>query len=295
MSKMARSALLVVVLFAAHPAVAETVVPADFSGPWGRHAFNFEPLPSGPQPLVNLNRNRDGTNNLGTLVGDYRNPILKPEAAAVVKQHGEMSLSGHAYPDPSNQCWPYAPPFTFAMQLGFQMLPKKDGVTIIYYQDDQVRHIRLNASHPVKIVPSAMGDSIGHMEGDEFVVDTIGIATGPYTMVDRWGTPHSEALHVVERYRLIDGVSAKAAMDRWEKTDGQAGVGGMILDSDSSKKGLQLEVTVDDPAAFTTPWTAHVTYRRAAGDWEERVCAENPADYYPGMSSEFPRSDHREF
>ena len=267
----------------------------DFSGPWGRHAFNFEPMPSGPQPLVNLSRNPNGTNNLGTLVGDYHNPILKPEAAAVVKQHGDMSLSGHAYPDPSNQCWPYAPPFTFAMQLGFQMLPKNDGITIIYYQDDQVRHIRLNSAHPANLALSAMGDSIGHLEGDELVVDTVGIATGPHAMVDRWGTPHSEALHVVERYRLIDGVAAKRAMDRWEKTDGQAGVGGMILDPDISKKGLQLEVTVDDPAVYTTPWTAHVTYRHSAGNWEERICAENPADYYAGMSSEFPRSNHPEF
>ncbi len=69
----------------------------------------------------------------------------------------------------------------------------------------------------------------------------------------------------------------------------------MILDPDISKKGLQLEVTVDDPAVYTTPWTAHVTYRHSAGNWEERICAENPADYYAGMSSEFPRSNHPEF
>lgn len=281
--------------FGAAGASTQEMLPPDFAGPWGRHAFNFEPLPSGPQPLVNLNRNPDGTNNLGTLVGDYRNPILKPDAAEVVRQHGEMSLSGHAYPDPSNQCRPYAPPFTLAMQLGFQMLPSPNGITIIYNQDDQVRQIRMNASHPAKVIPSAMGDSIGHIEGDTLVVDTVGIETGPLTMVDRWGTPHSDALHVVERYRLIDGAAARAAMDKWEKTDGQAGLAGTVLDKNLSRKGLQVEVSVDDPAVFTTPWKAHVTYLHAVRQWQEQVCAENPADYYPGMSSEFPRADHPEF
>src|SRR5947208_16469111 len=50
---------------------------------WGKNAFNFEPMPSGPQPLRNLSRRPDGTANAGQLVGDYHNPILTPEAAAV--------------------------------------------------------------------------------------------------------------------------------------------------------------------------------------------------------------------
>jgi hypothetical protein len=199
-------------IIAAAPVLgAETMPVPDFSGPWGRHAFDFEPMPSGPQPLVNLQRNPDGTNNLGTLVGDYRNPILKPEAAEAVKAHGMISLSGHAYPDPSNQCRPYAPPFTFAMQLGLEMLQKKDGITIIYNQDDQVRRIRLNAQHPAHVVPSAMGDSVGHYEGDTLVVDTVGIETGPYTMVDRWGTLS------VDRGKRRQGGARPLGKDRWAR------------------------------------------------------------------------------
>jgi hypothetical protein len=244
----------------------------DFFGPWGRHAVNFEPMPSGPQPLVNLIRKPDGTGDLGTLVGDYHNPILKPEAAETVKKDGEISLSGHMYPDPSNQCRPYAPPFTFAMQFGLEMLQEKDSITILYNQDEQVRHIRLNAAHPVHVMPSPMGDSVGHYEGDTLVVDTIG--TGPLTMVDRWGTPHSKALHVVERYRLIDGAAAKAAQDHWQKTDGSVALATIQLNPDPSRKGLQLLVTVEDPGVFTTPGSAHVTYRHKKNPWEERVCAE---------------------
>src|SRR5258706_14706246 len=48
---------------------------------WGKNAFNFEPMPTGPQPFRNLRRRPDGTGNVGQLVGDYLNPIL-PAAAA---------------------------------------------------------------------------------------------------------------------------------------------------------------------------------------------------------------------
>src|SRR6266699_3067259 len=94
---------------------------------WGKNAFNFEGMPSGPQPLRNLSRRPDGTANAGQLVGDYRNPILTPEAAAVVKQKGELAIAGKGFPNSQDQCRPVAPPFTFAMQLSFQMLPKRDG------------------------------------------------------------------------------------------------------------------------------------------------------------------------
>jgi hypothetical protein len=58
--------------------------------------------------------------------------------------------------------------------------------------------------HPAHVTPSRYGDSVGHYEGDTLVIDTVGIKIGPFAMVDMFGTPHTEALHVVERYRLID-------------------------------------------------------------------------------------------
>jgi hypothetical protein len=284
---------------AAWPAIATenaASVP-EFAGPWARNSFNFEPPASGPAPLVNLKRLPDGTGDPGQLVGDYKNPILKPEVAEIVKKKGEISISGVAYPDPSNHCAPYAPPFNYAMQLGMQILPKKDAITIIYSQDDQVRHVRLNASHPKRITPSPMGDSIGHYEGDTLVVDTVGIQTGrPYTIVDRYGTPHSEALHVVERYRLIDGAAAKEAQDVYEKREGRVGgrAGAMGIDPDTHLKGLQVQVTVEDPKIFTTPWSANITYRRTKDVWQEQVCAENPVEI-SGERTEIPQADKADF
>src|SRR5215475_15548463 len=134
---------------------------------WGKNAFNFEPMPSGPQPLRNLIRRPDGTGNAGQLVGDYHNPILKPEAAAVVKQKGELAASGKGFPNSQDQCRAVAPPFTLAMGLTLQMLPAKNGdLTIIYDQNANIRHIRMGGTHPGNLKSSPMGDSVGHYEGD---------------------------------------------------------------------------------------------------------------------------------
>ena len=226
--RLSRAAIGVIsTAFLVWPALgAQTAPIPDFSGQWGRNVFNFEALSSGPQPLTNMRRTGEDAGRpivIGDpipLVGDYTNPILKPEAAEVVKKKGEFSAAGHDFPDPSNQCATHSPPYLFTIQLGMQMLQAKDEVVILYTQDSQVRRVRLNASHPAKIVPSAMGDSIGHYEGDTLVVDTVGIKLGPFTMVDRFGTPQSEAMHVVERYRLIDAAEARKAQERQEKTNG---------------------------------------------------------------------------
>src|SRR5262245_10425156 len=193
---------------------------------WGKNAFNFGPMSSGPQPLRNLSRRPDGTGNATQLVGDYHNPILKPEAAAVVKQKGELAIAGKGFPNAQDQCRPVAPPFTFAMQLSFQMLPKNDGnLTIIYGQGDNIRQIRMNGTHPENLAPSPMGDSVGRWEGDTLVIDTVAVRTDAFSAVDRFGTPQSDAMHVTERYRLVDGAFAKAAQDRYEKAEGIVGGG----------------------------------------------------------------------
>src|ERR1700757_3235250 len=241
------------------PAFAADGAPGMFEVRWGKNAFNFEGMPSGPQPLRNLRRLPNGKAKAGRLVGDYRNPILTPEAAAVVKQKGELAIAGKGFPNAQDQCRPMAPPFALAMQLGFAMLPSKNGnISIIYDQNMNVRHIRMNATHPANLMLSPMGDSIGHWEGDVLVIDTAGIKPDAFTSVDRFGTPQSEAMHVVERYRLIDGALAKAQIDQYETSEGTVGGGDRPAgyNPDTSLKGLQLEVTMDDPKVFVTPLVA---------------------------------------
>ena len=272
---------------------------SDFTGVrWGKNAFNFESMPSGPQPLRNLSRLPNGKANAGQLVGDYRNPILTPEAAAIVKEKGERAIAGKGFPNAQDQCRQTAPPFTFAMQLGFEMLAKPDGnITILYGGDDNVRHIRMNVMHPANRLLSRMGDSVGHWEGDTLVIDTVGIETDAFSSVDRFGTPQSDAMHVVERYRLIDGALATAQQGQYETSEGTVGGGGRYAgyNSDTSLKGLELDVTMDDPKVFTAPLTARVTYRRLITNWEESVCADNPVEHYPGEWIGLPKADHPDF
>jgi hypothetical protein len=98
-----------------------------------------------------------------------------------------------------------------------QMLQQPDKVTILYSNDHEVRHVRLNQPHPPRVTPSWYGDSVGHYEGDTLVIDTVGVKIGPFAMVDMYGTPHSPALHVVERYRLLDYETAKGEEERGER------------------------------------------------------------------------------
>ena len=94
------------------------------------------------------------------------------------------------------------------------------------------------------------------------VVDTVGVKIGPFAMVDMYGTPFSPALHIVERYRLLDYADAKGAIERDGKENIRFGRGVQSLEFDPDYRGkhLQLQFTVDDEGTFTTPWTATITY-----------------------------------
>ena len=267
----------------------------DFSGLWSRATFGFEPPESGPGPIRNLKRRPDGTEDRATTVGDYNNPILKPAAAALVKRSGEISQSGADYPTPANRCWPMVPPYILRIQ-GMQMLQQKDKVTIIYMQDHQFRQVRLNQPHPAKVEPSWHGDSVGHYEGDTLVVDTIGMKVGPLAILDTYGTPFSEKLHVVERYRPLDYEDAKRSQERGLREYGppvteQAAT----IDPSYRGNGLQVQFTVDDKNVFTMTWSATATYLRARDGWAENVCAENTHEYYAPHDAEVPQAAKPDF
>jgi hypothetical protein len=294
-----RDFLLPLVLLAATAAFGQSasvtqraVAIPDFSGIWAHpYLTGFEPPASGPGPVTNRAR-RNGIGNFARLVGDYTNPILKPQAAEIVKQHGEISLAGGGYPTPSNQCWPGGVPYVFWDFL-MEMFQQGDRITMVYRQGNEMRHVRLNGPHPAQVTPSWYGDSVGHYEGDTLVIDTVGIKVGPFAMVDMYGTPHSPALHVVERYRLVDFADAKDAMERNAK-ENQRNSG---ADFDDSYKGkvLQLHFTVEDAGVFTVPWTATITYRRAVGEWTDLICAENIHEYFAGRDTAVPQAGKPDF
>ena len=282
----------------------------DFSGVWNHPAFPwFEPPASGPGPITNLSRwaqqipagvagsaglppSKVGISDYDQLVGDYKSPILQPWAAEVVKRFGEMSLAGITFPNPSNQCWPHPVPFIFK-QFTMQMIQQPDRIIMLYSGDHELRRVRMNASHPAPLKPSWYGDSIGHYEGDTLVIDTVGVKTDrPYAMQDLFGTPYTDKLHIVERYRLRDYDDVKDALDRNKKENWL--FNGDVF-SEHRGKFLQVSVTIQDEGVFTTPWTATMTYVPSPNPIAEGVCAENPHEYYSNKDSDVPKAAKPDF
>jgi hypothetical protein len=168
-----------------------------------------------------------------------------------------------------------------------QLIQQPDAITFLYSNDHEVRRVRLNQPHPAHVTPSWYGDSVGHYEGDTLVIDTVGVKVGPFAMVDMYGTPHTEALHVVERYRLLDYEDAREAEERGQKElfRIRAADPGFARDPGYRGKGLQLDFTVEDDGVFTRPWSAAVSYRRPLGRWPEMSCAENSGLHFPGKEA----------
>jgi hypothetical protein len=294
---------------AATPALGQTAAPTarsaastaqvtqsipDFSGHWRHPSLpGYEPPVSGPGPVTNRSRRKsDGASNYDRLEGDYTNPILQPWAAAIVKRFSEISASGVTYPNPANQCWPEPVPFIYK-HFGMLMLQRPDKITMIYSEDHEVRWVRMNESHPAHVTPSWYGDSVGHWEGDTLVVDTVGVRTDrPFAMIDLYGTPYTKALHVVERFRLLDYEKAKSGLDQDRKENFQ--VQQDTIDRNYRGKHLQVHITVEDEGAFTTPWTATITYRPSVIDWLEIACPENTREPAEKVS-DVPRADAPDF
>jgi hypothetical protein len=299
-------------IFGPNPARATdpTSLTPNFFGLWGHPSWpGFEPPASGPGPVLNKSRlpggPQKGVSHPSQFVGDYTNPILRPQAAEVVKKQGEVELSGAAAPTPSNQCWPEPLPYIF-WNVAMQMLQQPDEITILYGEDHEVRRVRMNQPHPAEVTPTWYGDSVGHYEGDTLVIDTVAVKNErPFAMIDMFGTPYTKALHVVERYRLLDYEAAKDGLERDAKENfnlQRSPLGSVTVHVDPNYRGkhLQLLFTVEDDGVFTTPWSATITYRRGydwrgSGEWPEIVCAENTHEFYAGGDAAVPHANKPDF
>ena len=268
--------------------VERTAPVPDLSGAWARTTFALEPPKSGPGPLRDSQRRP-------TDKPAYASPMLKPEAAALVKQRYESTQAGKPFPTPSSTCWPMVAPLIFRVQE-MQLLQTKDHVTLIYMQDHEVRRVRLNAEHPAHVTPSWHGDSVGHYDGNTLVVDTIGMKVGPVSIIDQAGSPYSAALHVTERYRLVSYEEAKAASERNVQVNGPPGTQqAAAIDPRYRGNGLQVEFTVEDPNVFKTAWSGTATYNKADDIWVENVCAENMHEYYNNRNTAVPTAAKPDF
>src|SRR5207244_10318964 len=173
-----------------------------------------------------------------------------------------------------------------------QMIQDPHRITMLY-NGQHLRRVRLNEPHPSPLKPSWYGDSVGRYEGDTLVIDSVGVKTDrPYAMIDLFGTPYTEKLHIVERYRLRDYNDVKDALERNNKEN-------WLFQGDAwsrhrDRKFLQLHVTIEDEGVFTTPWTATLTYA-PADRIAEGVCSENRNEYYNNKEADVPKAEKPDF
>ncbi len=206
---------------------------------------------------------------LSVPISDTKDPILKPWAAKEMQAANEELLSGERKLPfvPQSRCWPGGIPgqLLFLEPVYFIQMPNV--VWMIWQRDHFARRIDLKAAHSANVKPSWFGESIGHYEGgNTLVVDTIGLkAKNSY--IDSFRTPHSEKLHVVERFTL--------------SADG---------------KSLTAIVTVEDPDTFNGPLTLTQTWRKNEIAMGEMVCAEDGGvDMYNHNLFPIPVADKPDF
>jgi hypothetical protein len=186
---------------------------------------------------------------------------ITPQQAAQYKgrpKYSELPMQGwaralHSYRranqlEPHTRCKPSGGPRQFITPYGVEILEAPD-LQRIYILDIGGPHTRRviymdGRPHPTKLEPTYYGHSTGQWVGDTLVVDTVGFNEGFW--FDRSGLPHTERLHLIERFTRLD------------------------------YKTMQYEVTVDDPGAYTATWSAGFLF-----GWDqnqelfEYVCQEN--------------------
>jgi hypothetical protein len=232
---------------------------------------DFLPPPSGPGPVMSEPGHPYIPNGAGkqqtNRLADLTNPILKPWVIERMSKPNDEVRAGKVPFIARERCWPTGVPGfeVFAHAAGIYMVQSPKEVLIVQELDQQVRHIYMDVPHSKNPKPSWYGESVGHYENGELVVDTIGM--NDKSFVDNYRTPHTDQIHVVERFAIIEG-----------------------------GKTLQATVTVDDPGAFNMPWSAVQRWKYShARSMLEEPCAENSDSFFAYDVVPIPTSAKPEF
>jgi len=249
---------------------------------WISYGPEFIPEPSGPQPVTFdpahpfINNAIEYTSARPELkipeqnstfpVADLSNPLLQPWARDELRKLNDRVLAGRPLYSRQSSCWPMGVPgFLLYVVAPIYILQTPRMVYLITTNDHMVRHVYLNVPHSRAPKPSWYGESIGHYEGEWLVVDTVAISTKAF--VDNYRTPHSDALHVVERFHMIEG-----------------------------GKTMEVKVHIEDKGAFTSALDVSQRYARAERDpLREQVCAENNANYFNHEIDPIPQAEKADF
>jgi hypothetical protein len=263
----------IAVLGLATTSATQTASVPDFTGDnvaWsGIGGGEFITVPGGPAPVTQDPRYARVANAQARITGEQPNyrisdvgtPNLQQWAREVMQKDNEEVHAGKIAFSPRSTCSPGGVPGFILMGGGMtHFLQTDDQVVMIHDGDAQMRRIYLNVPHGENPAPSWYGESVGHYEGDTLVVDTIGL--NDRSFIDAYRTPHTEKLHVTERWRLTDGGDV-----------------------------LEVRVTVTDPGTFHLPWQAIRRYQRETMPFEEIICAENNEQLYGDLMPVADRFD----
>jgi hypothetical protein len=186
---------------------------------------------------------------LTTLKGEP--PPLRPEAKTVYQAHQAAAARGDFSFDTVTRCLPPGLPRLLLMREPFEILQRPKVIYFVHQLNRMPRRAYLDEKLPEDVDPHYLGYSVARWEGDALVIESSGFDNS--TLLDSSGLPHSEALHLTERYELMK--------------DG---------------KHLRARFTIDDPMTFTQPWSAQAEYVKKVGyEIPEEVCAATPPAQRP--------------
>jgi hypothetical protein len=169
---------------------------------------------------------------------------LQPWAKALTNERHLSALASEPY----TRCKPSGGPRQFMSPYGLEIVDLPELQRIYVFNISNAMSYRTiymdGRAHPANLPPSYFGHSVGHWEGDTLVIDSVGF--NEYFWMNRDGLPHTSQLHLTEKLTRTD------------------------FDT------LNYEVTIDDPGAYTAPWTSGYTLGWQAGnELFEYVCQEN--------------------
>ena len=180
------------------------------------------------------------------LVGEGVEVPMQPWAAAVYKER----LDSLARDKPQVRCLPHGVPDGMLIgSIPFKLIQTPGVLVVLFEECTHYRQIFTDGrTLPIEPSPTWFGYSIGKWEGDTFVVDTAGF-NNDGSWLDNGGHPHTDALHVTERFRRPNFGT------------------------------MEMEVTIDDPKAYTKPWKSTTVHFKLLLDTEimEHLC-ENEKD-----------------
>jgi len=211
------------------------------------------PIKEHPDHPLRGNSARGTGEQTTVAIGNHMDPILKPWAAEQMRISNEEVLSSkRGMPFlAASRCYPGGVPGQLLWTAQRMSIGQTTNMVHFMWQRDALtRRVHLTDKHSEHVKPSWFGESIGHYENGELIVDTIGVST-KLNFLDMFRTPHTEKMHVVERFKL--------------SADGRF---------------LEALVKVEDPDTFNEPMFMTARWRKQTGAWEEFICPENNADHF---------------